>query len=80
MSGSITLRLDDDLENRLDQLAIANHRSKTLLAIEAIRDFVELQEWQVHETQVALTEADNGEFASATEVAATFSKWGVDAN
>ncbi|MEN0038043.1 MAG: CopG family ribbon-helix-helix protein [Cellvibrio sp.] len=80
MSTTMTIRLDDDLKLRLEKLADTTHRSKSFLATEAIRDFVELNEWQVQEIKAAIEEADRGEFASEDAVADTFKKWGVNAN
>ncbi len=79
MSTTMTIRLDPELKGRLDQLAEVTHRSKSFLAAEAIRDFVELNEWQVQEIKAAISEADNGDFASDDAVNKTFSKWGVNA-
>ena len=75
MSTTMTLRLDDDIKIRLDALAGATQRSKSFLAAEAIRGYVELNEWQVNDIQQALTEADAGDFASEAEVAALAAKW-----
>lgn len=80
MSTTMTIRLEPELKQRLDQLAEATHRSKSFLAAEALRDFVELNEWQIQETQQAVVEADNEEFASEQEVASTINKWITDAN
>ena len=79
MSTTMTIRLEPELKQRLDQLAKATHRSKSFLAAEALRDFVELNEWQVEEIQSALKEADNGDFASRQAIDKTLNKWGVDA-
>ena len=79
MSTTMTIRLDDELKEQLDRLAAATQRSKSFLASEAIREFIELNQWQVQEIQQALKEADAGEFASDGEVKQTFAKWGVDA-
>ncbi|MFU8764446.1 MAG: CopG family ribbon-helix-helix protein, partial [Haliea sp.] len=75
----MTIRLDDDLKDQLEKLAAATQRSKSFLAAEAIREFIELSAWQVHEIQQALKEADDGNFASEGEIKKTFAKWGVDA-
>jgi len=75
MSTTMTVRLEDDIKQRLDALAQNTRRSKSYLAAEAIREFVELNEWQIRETQAALTEVDNGDFASAAEMAAIVAKW-----
>jgi predicted transcriptional regulator len=80
MSTTITIRLEAELKDRLESLAAATQRSMSFLATEAIRDFVELNEWQVGEIQEALKEADAGDFASEREVNSTFKKWMPDAD
>jgi len=75
----MTVRLDDEVKNRLDRLAESTRRSKSFLAAEAIREFVENNEWQFDEIQAALKEADSGDFASDKEVAALAEKWKVNA-
>ena len=75
MSTTMTLRLEDDIKSRLDALAGATQRSKSFLAAEAIRDYVELNEWQIQDTRQALIEADAGDFASDADVAALAAKW-----
>jgi len=77
MSVTITIRLESELKQRLEQLADSMQRSKSFVAAQAIRDFVDLNEWQVQEVEQAIVEADRGEFASDQDVAAVFGKWGV---
>ena len=79
MSTTMTVRLEDEVRDRLDQLAEATHRSKSFLAAEAIRAFVETNEWQIGEIRTALREADAGDFASDKDVAALSRKWKVNA-
>lgn len=79
MSTTMTVRIDDDVKDRLDVLAEATQRSKSFLAAEAIREYVELNEWQIHETRAALAEADAGDFAGDKEVRALAKKWKVNA-
>ena len=79
MSTTMTVRLDDGVRDRLDQLAEATQRSKSFLAAEAIRAFVETNEWQIGEIRAALREADAGDFASDKDVAALSRKWKVNA-
>lgn len=80
MSTTMTVRLEDDVKDRLDVLAEATHRSKSFLAAEAIRVFVESNEWQVAEIRTALKEADTGDFASDKDVASLAKKWKVNAD
>jgi RHH-type transcriptional regulator, rel operon repressor / antitoxin RelB len=74
-STTISIRLEADVKKQLDHLADATHRSKSFLAAEAIRAFVELNEWQVREIQTALSEADAGDFAKPSEVSKVLGKW-----
>ena len=74
-STTISVRLEPAVKERLEQLAAATHRSKSFLAAEAIRTFVELNEWQVQEIQAALKEADAGDFAKPAEVDRVRRKW-----
>ena len=75
MSTTMTIRLEDDVKDRLEKLAYSTHRSKSYLASEAIREYVVNNEWQVGEIEAALGEADAGDFASEEEVAAFAAKW-----
>lgn len=79
MSTTMTIRIESELKQRLDRLAKATQRSKSFLAAEALRDFVELNEWQIGEIKAAIEEADKGDFASDRAVEETLGKWGVDA-
>lgn len=79
MSTTMTVRIEDETRERLERLAQATQRSKSFLAAEAIRAFVESNEWQIGEIKAALAEADAGDFASDEEVAALAHTWRVDA-
>ena len=75
----MTIRLDDEVKDRLEGLAEATHRSKSYLAAEAIRTYIESNEWQIAETRAALVEADARDFAGDKDVAALARKWKVNA-
>jgi RHH-type rel operon transcriptional repressor/antitoxin RelB len=77
-STTMTIRLEPELKSRLDKLSAATHRSKSFLAAEAVREFIEINEWQIEEIKDAVKEADAGDFASDQEVQAVFNKWGVN--
>lgn len=79
MSSTMTIRLDDEVKDRLHRLADSTHRSKSFLAAEAVRVYVETNEWQIAEIGAALLEADAGDFAIDDEMAAFAKKWGVSA-
>jgi len=73
--STISMRLPDELTNQLDALAAATGRTKSFLAGQAIRDFIERESWQIAEITQAIIEADKGEFASDEEVNIISSKW-----
>jgi len=60
----MTIRVDRKTKTRLEKLAKAMDRTNSYVAAEAIRAFVELNEWQIAEIKVALKEADAGDFAT----------------
>ena len=75
MPATVTLCLDDDLKQRLDHLSRATQRPSSFLAAEAIREFVDLNEWQSGEIEEAVAEADREEFATDREVRRILDKW-----
>jgi RHH-type transcriptional regulator, rel operon repressor / antitoxin RelB len=75
MSEVMTIRVDRKTKTRLARLATAMERTKSYVAAEAIRAYVELNEWQITEIKAALKEADAGDFASESEVRAVMKKW-----
>ncbi len=75
MSEVITIRVDRKTRSRLEKLAKAMDRTKSYVAAEAIRAYVDLNEWQIAEIKTALKEAAAGDFASEEEVRAATEKW-----
>ncbi|MDP2825239.1 MAG: CopG family ribbon-helix-helix protein [Sulfuritalea sp.] len=71
----LTLRLPVEVKQQLDQLAEVTHRSKSWLAGEAIRQYLDLEAWQIGEIGKALIEADAGDFATDDEVAAVMARY-----
>ena len=75
MSTVLTIRLSDELKTNLDQLAKATGRSKSFLAAEAIKNYVELESWQIAKITKAIKKADQGHFASDKKVKEVLEKW-----
>jgi predicted transcriptional regulator len=71
----MTIRVDRKTKTRLEKLAKTMERSKSFVAAEAIRVYVELNEWQIEGIKTALKEADAGDFATEDEVEAVMKKW-----
>lgn len=77
MSSTVTIRLEEATKDKLEKLADATHRSRSFLAAEAIKAYVESNEWQIGEIHEAIKEADAGDFATEAEVLAVIDKWKV---
>lgn len=73
----MSVRLSDELSEQLEALAEATGRTKSFLAAQAIRDFLNREAWQVAEIQQAIIEADEGDFASNSEMTARFKQMGA---
>ena len=77
--GMMSLRLPDELTSQLDAMAAATGRTKSFLAGQAIRDYIEREAWQIAEIQKAISEAEAGDFASDDEVSAISARWSRNA-
>ena len=76
---TVTTRIDEETQSRLDQLAKATDRSRSWLVADAIRRYVEEEGWQVAAIEEGVRQAEAGDFATEDEVKAAFAEWGVDA-
>lgn len=78
-SATLTLRIDPELKEQLDHLALSTNRSKSFLAAEAIRHFIHTNAWHVEAIEKATQQADNGgPFVPHDQVAAWVDSWGND--
>jgi len=75
MSEVMTIRVDRKTKTRLEKLAKAMERTKSYVAAEAIRSYIDLNEWQIAEIKTALKEADAGDFTTEDQVEAVVRKW-----
>ncbi|OGA55406.1 MAG: hypothetical protein A3F74_19295 [Betaproteobacteria bacterium RIFCSPLOWO2_12_FULL_62_58] len=74
MTEPVTLRLDAATRKRLDRLAKATDRTRAALAAEAVRQFVDLNEWQIAAIQEGVREADRGQFIDHARLKAKWEK------
>jgi len=76
----MSLRIPDEIADTLANLARATGRTKSYLAVDALREYLAREAWQIEEIQKALKEADAGDFASDEEVRAFAEKWNANAS
>ena len=74
MSEIMTIRVDRKTKARLEKLAKETRRTASRLATEAIRSYVDVNEWQIAAIKQGIKEADEGKFATERQVEATFRK------
>ena len=72
MTDLVSLRLEPDIRKRLDALVVATERSRAALAVEAVKQYVDLQEWQIAALKKGVEQADRGEFIDHARLK---SKW-----
>lgn len=68
----MSLRLPLELKNKLELLAQATGRSKSVLAVEALNKYIEAESWQIKAIQDGLKQANEGKLISHEDVK---SKW-----
>lgn len=72
----LNVRLPAELHGQLEQLVQATGRTKSFLTVEALKRYVDQEQWQIADIQAGLQEAERGEFATSDEVGAVFAKYG----
>jgi RHH-type transcriptional regulator, rel operon repressor / antitoxin RelB len=71
----LSLRLPQELAAQLDTLTRSTGRTKSALAVKALRGNLDAENWQIADVQAGVEEANRGEFASTEEVKAFFAKY-----
>ena len=74
--ASMSIRLSDDLAKQLKDFAEATGRTKNFLVVQALRNFIEQESWQITEIRKGLAEADAEDFATDEEMQELNAKWG----
>lgn len=72
---NVTVRLEKQAVEFLDQLGKSMDRDRSYLIKEAVRSYISLHQWQIEEIKKAIAEADAGDFTPAEEMDALFKKW-----
>lgn len=76
-STTITLRVSVRDRRRLDAVARATRRSKSFLAAEALREFLDHQEWQISAIEKGVEDADAGRVVDSQKVEKWVESWGT---
>ena len=74
----LTIRIDEDTKERLGKLAEATDRTQSFLAAEAIRSFLDLNEWHIQAIHDGISDADQGRFVEHDQVVSWIESWDSD--
>jgi RHH-type transcriptional regulator, rel operon repressor / antitoxin RelB len=74
MTDLVSLRLDPEIRKRLDDLSVATERSRASLAAEAVKQYIDTQEWQIAAIKQGIAAADRGEFIDHAKLKAKWEK------
>ena len=74
-STTLTIRVDAEIKHRLDQLAKQQRRSKSFVAVEAIGEYLAIQEAQIAGIHAAIAELNSGEAIAHDHVRAWVESW-----
>ena len=75
---TVTARIDEETNSRLERLAKATDRSRSWLVADAVSRYVEEESRQVTAIEEGVRQADAGNVAAEDEVKAAFARWEVD--
>ena len=75
-TNTMTVRVSDELKAKLDKFAELTGRSKSYIALTAVEDYLAWRVPQLQDLDLAIGEADQGNFASDAEVNRVFAKYG----
>lgn len=76
-STPFSIRIDETLKARLEQVAVAEERSLSYVAQKAIADFLDERDFKKQEIARAYAEAEQGAFVSDDAVTAWVDSWGM---
>ncbi len=74
----LTIRIDEDIKERLHKLAEATDRTKSFIAAEAIRSFLDLNEWHIQAVHEGISDAEQGRLVEHERVASWVDSWDSD--
>jgi predicted transcriptional regulator len=75
-STTFSLRVDEAVRKRLEKLAKSTGRSRSFLAAEAIKAYLDVNEWQVAGIERAIASLDRGEGIAHDAVRDWVASWG----
>lgn len=73
--SQVSVRLPNDLKDKMEAYAELTGRTKSYVAMEALSVYLDGRIPQIEDLKAAVLEADRGEFASEEQVSLVFAKY-----
>ncbi len=73
--SAVSIRIDEEKIEALDELAGASKRDRSFLINEAIDLYLDVNGWQVQRIKAALNQAKKGKFSSSSKLSKAINKW-----
>jgi predicted transcriptional regulator len=73
-TATLTVRIDPEMKAELDAIAAARDRDRSYLVKEALREYLEIQKWQIEHIRQGVREADAGNFVSEAKMKRTIAR------
>jgi predicted transcriptional regulator len=74
MKDILTVRLDSETKEKLEKIAKATARTKSYIASEAIREYINLNEWQIQAIKRGIDQAKKGKVIAHEKIKAKWEK------
>jgi len=75
MNTPMSMRVPQDLASQIESIATDTGQTKTNVVIQAMKEYVSKEHWQIQEIKNALEEADRKDFATQSEMDAFWARW-----
>ncbi len=78
--ATLSIRVPEEIGERLEKLAESTGRTRSFLALDALRRYLAQEEWQAQAVRTAVERADGGtaKYADHDVVDRWLSGWGTD--
>ena len=79
--ANLSIRVPEEIGEKLDKLAESTGRTRSFLALDALRRYLAQEEWQAQAVRTAVVRADNGtaKYAGHDAVDRWLAGWGTSA-
>ncbi|MEN8167388.1 MAG: ribbon-helix-helix protein, CopG family [Pseudomonadota bacterium] len=79
--ATLSIRVPEEISEQLEKLAESTGRTRSFLALDALRRYLDQEQWQVQAVRTAVERADSGsaKYVSHDAVDHWLAGWGTDA-